>query len=199
MKNKENYERYMQTFLQENAKLNLISKNEEKFLWEKHVFDSLSAELFFEKYNIKLEGKKLLDIGTGGGFPAVPLAIKYPALQVTALDSIQKKLRAIDNIKNALGLTNLTTLCERAEKLDEKWDFVTSRAVATLDKISGYALPLLKKGGYFIAYKSKKASDEIVDANGTIKRLGGEIVDIIEYSLPLEERYDRNLIIIRRK
>ena len=199
MNNKENYEKYMQIFLQENAKLNLISKNEEKFLWEKHIFDSLSAELFFKKYDIKLKGKKLLDIGTGGGFPAIPLAIKYPELSVTALDSIQKKLKAIDNIKTELGLTNLTTLCARAESLQEKFDIITSRAVATMDKISFYALPLLKKGGYFVAYKSKKANEELELASSTINRLGGEVVDIIEYSLPLEELYERNLIIIRRK
>lgn len=199
MNNKQNYEQYMARFLEENTKINLISKNEEKFLWEKHVYDSLSLELFFNKTGITPEGKTLLDIGTGGGFPAVPLAIKYPELKVTALDSIRKKLTAIENITRDMGISNLETMCERAENLTGKYDFITSRAVATLDKISAYALPLLKKGGYFIAYKSKKVQEEIDDAKSTIKRLGGEIIDIIEYRLPLEEIYERNLVIIKKK
>ena len=199
MKNKQLYERYMNRFLEENSKINLISKNEEKFLWEKHVFDSLGAELFFKKYSNDLNGKTLIDIGTGGGFPAVPLAIRHPELNVTALDSIRKKLIAIENITNDLEIKNLKILHERAENVTNKYDFVTSRAVATLDKISEYALPLLKKGGYFIAYKSRKVDEEIEQARPNIKRLGGEIIDIIEYKLPLEEIYERNLVIIQKK
>lgn len=199
MNNKKNYEKYMSRFLEENAKINLISKNEEKFLWEKHVYDSLALELFFKKFETSPAGKNLLDIGTGGGFPAVPLAIKYPELHVTALDSIRKKLAAIDNISSDIKLLNLITRCDRAENLTEKYDLITSRAVATLDKISGYALPLLNKGGYFIAYKSKKVQEEIDSAKPVIKRLGGEIIDIIEYKLPLEEIYERNLVVIKKK
>ena len=99
--NKLKFENYMKIFLNENSKLNLISKNEEKFLWEKHIYDSLAIEKFFEKYNIKdLSGKKLLDIGTGGGFPSVPIALQYPELEVIALDSIHKKINSIIEIKN---------------------------------------------------------------------------------------------------
>lgn len=199
MNNKGNYEKYMVRFLEENAKINLISKNEEKFLWEKHVYDSVSLELFFKKFGISPDGKSLLDIGTGGGFPALPLAIKYPCLKVTALDSIRKKLTAIDNIARDLGVSNLKTVCERAENLSGKYDIITSRAVATLDKIISYALPLLRKGGYFAAYKSKKTEEEIINARAVIKKLGGEIVEIIDYRLPLEEVYERNLIIIKKK
>ena len=198
MKNKEIYEKYMNRFLEENSKVNLISQNEEKFLWEKHVFDSLGAELFFEKYTTNLQNKTLIDIGTGGGFPAIPLAIRYPELKITALDSIRKKLTAIENITLDLKIENLSILHERAENVKEKYDFITSRAVATLDKISTYALPLLKKDGYFIAYKSRKVDEEIEQAQSTIKRLGGEIVDIIKYQLPLEEIYERNLVIIKK-
>lgn len=197
MNNRENFEKYMARFLEENAKINLISKNEEKFLWEKHVFDSLSLELFFEKFNISPAGKTLLDIGTGGGFPALPLALRYPELDVTGLDSIRKKLAAVENIAQDLGVSNLKILCERAENVKDEYDFVTSRAVATLDKVSQYALPLVKKGGYFVAYKSKKVQEEISAARPVIKRLGGEVVDVIEYRLPLEEVYERNLVIIR--
>ena len=195
---KENFHNYISAFLEENSKINLISKNEEKFLWEKHIFDSLSVSLFFEKYIKDLFGKKLLDIGTGGGFPAVPISIIYPELQVFALDSIQKKLNSIENIKSKLKLKNLTTINDRAENIQEKFDIVTVRAVGKLDKIAKYALPLLKKNGYFVAYKSKTAEEEIKEAQKTLNQFGSKIVDIIEYQLPTEEIYNRNLVIIKK-
>lgn len=199
MNNKKNFEKYMQRFLEENSKINLISKNEERFLWEKHIYDSLSMELFFERFDIMPDGKTLLDIGTGGGFPALPLAIRYPGLKITALDSVRKKLTAIENIAKDINISNINTFCERAENVTDKYDYITSRAVATLDKISGYAIPLLKNGGYFIAYKSKKVQEEIEGAKQLITRLGGKIIDIIEYHLPLDEVYERNLVIIQKK
>ena len=196
MENKEFYQKYMDVFLNQNSKLNLISKNDEKFLWEKHIYDSLAIEKFFNTIN--LEGKKLLDIGTGGGFPSVPLAITYPQLEVFALDSIRKKINAIENIKAELDLKNLHTICERAEKLTDKFDLITSRAVASLNIIAGYALPLLKKGGYFIAYKSRKTNEEIHDAKKILNKYQAKIVNIIEYKQPLEEEHTRNLIIIQK-
>ncbi|MBQ8169071.1 16S rRNA (guanine(527)-N(7))-methyltransferase RsmG [bacterium] len=195
MKNKEFYANYMQVFLKQNSCLNLISKNDEKILWEKHIFDSLAFENFIQKYDI---GNTLLDIGTGGGFPAVPIALTYPNLQVTALDSIRKKINAIENIKSELKITNLTTICDRAENLTQKFDIVTSRAVAALDKISAFALPLLKKDGYFVAYKSIKTPEEINNAEKILKKHNAKIVDIIEYQLPLQENFTRNLIIIKK-
>ena len=188
----------MEAFLRQNAVVNLISKNDEKFLWEKHVVDSLSIEKFFEKYYPLLEeGIKLLDIGTGGGFPAVPIALTYPGLNVTALDSIRKKINAIENIKQELNIKNLTTVCDRAENIKEKFDIITSRAVASLDKICSYALPLLKKDGYFVAYKSRKTPEELDSAEKVLKKYNSKVIDIIEYQLPLEENYTRNLIIIK--
>ena len=195
MKNKEFYSKYIEAFLKQNAVINLISKNDEKFLWEKHIFDSLSIEKFFNKYpqNEKLT---LLDIGTGGGFPAVPVALTYKNIEVTALDSIQKKLRAIENIKAELDIKNLKTLCERAENINGKYDIITSRAVAPLKVILNYAMPLLKKNGYFIAYKSIKTDEEIKDAQKELKKYNAKVIDIIKYDLPLEENHTRNLIII---
>ena len=143
MENKDFYKDYMECFLEENSKVNLISKNDEKYLWEKHVFDSLAIENFFNKYSPKCT--TLLDIGTGGGFPSVPIALTYPKIQVTALDSIAKKIRAIESIKEKLQIKNLTPVCSRVENTDGKFDIVTSRAVSSLDKICVYALPKLKK------------------------------------------------------
>ena len=195
MENKDFYKRYMEIFLEENSKVNLISKNDEKLLWEKHVFDSLSIEKFFDKYG---ECKTLLDIGTGGGFPAVPVALAYSGIKVTAVDSIAKKIRAVVSIKEQLGLKNLTPVCSRVENMDGTFEVVTSRAVSSLKNICEYALPKLKKNGYFVAYKSRKTPEEIDDAKNVLKKYNSKIVDIIEYDLPLKEKLTRNLIIIKR-
>lgn len=192
---KNDFSEYMDAFLVENAKVNLISKNDEKFLWEKHIFDSLAIEKFFNKYGLR---KSLLDIGTGGGFPSVPIAIAYPEIEVYALDSIRKKLNAIDNIKSVLDLKNLHTICERAEKLTDKYELVTSRAVASMKVLAQYASSLLKSGGYFVAYKSLKAEDEIQEASPVLRKCGLIVEDIIEYKLPLEENYVRNLVVIKK-
>jgi len=201
MENKDFYANYMQVFLEENSKVNLISKNDEKFLWEKHVYDSLAIEKFFNnpEYNLTLSGMTLLDIGTGGGFPAVPIAITYPEIEVVAVDSIAKKIRAIQTMKDKLELNNLTPVRARVEDLDGKFDIITSRAVSSLKNICEYALPKLKKEGYFVAYKSKKAPEEISEANNVLKKYRAEIIDIIEYDLPLEEKVTRNLIVIKIK
>lgn len=188
---------YKNAFLKENAKLNLISKNDEKVLFEKHIFDSLAIKLFFDKY--KIQKAELLDIGCGGGFPCVPIAIEYPEIKVTGIDSIKKKINSINTIKEELELKNLTTICDRIENIkNKKFNIITSRAVADLAKITDYALPLLKKNGYFVAYKSKKALEELKGAEKIFKKYNAKVIDIINYTLPLEEVYERNLIIISK-
>ena len=190
------FSEYKKVFLKENAKLNLVSKNDEKVLFEKHIYDSLAIKLFFEKY--KINNVKLLDIGCGGGFPSVPIAIEFPNINVVGIVSIRKKINSINNMKEALALKNLSTICGRVESLSgERFDIITSRAVADLAKITAYALPLLKKNGYFVAYKSKKALEELEGAKDILKKYKAEVVDIINYTLPLEEVYERNLIVIR--
>lgn len=186
---------YKRVFLEENSKRNLISKNDEKFLFEKHIYDSLGIKLFFEKFNI--HRAKILDIGCGGGFPCVPLAIEYPEFKITGIDSIKKKIDAINEIKNQLELDNLSTICDRVENIKEqKFDIITSRAVADLSKIAEYALPLLKHNGYFVAYKSRKTQEEIGNATKILKKYNAEVKEILTYTLPMEEVYVRNLVVI---
>lgn len=186
------FEKYCELFLQKNSQLNLISKNDEKFLFEKHIFDSLALNLFGE-----IKGT-LLDIGTGGGFPSVPLAILYDGLKISAIDSIRKKINAVEFFKTELNLKNLTPICDRVENLNVKYDFVVSRAVASLDKILEYAIPHVKDGGYFIAYKSKKYEEEIEQAKGVIKKYKLDNPQIISYTLPLDEVYERNLLVFKK-
>ena len=196
LKIKADFTKYIEVFLQKNAKLNLISKNDEKLLFEKHIYDSLGIKLFFEKYNIT--AGDILDIGCGGGFPCVPIAIEYPEFNVTGIDSIRKKINAIENIKSELNIQNLNTICDRAENIKDKFDIITSRAVAPLKVITSYAMPLLNKNGYFIAYKSIRTDEEIKEAQSILKKFNSKVIDIIKYDLPLEENHTRNLIIIRR-
>ena len=198
LKIKADFTKYIEVFLQKNAKLNLISKNDEKLLFEKHIYDSLGIKLFFEKYNIT--AGDILDIGCGGGFPCVPIAIEYPEFNVTGIDSIRKKINAINEIKEELMLTNLTTICDRVENIkNKKFDVITSRAVADLSKICEYALPLLKAGGYFAAYKSRKAQEGIRNAIKVLAKYNAKIDEIITYTLPLDEVFERNLIIISKQ
>ena len=188
---------YKNAFLAENAKHNLISKNDEKFLYEKHFYDSLGIKLFFEKY--KIEKAEILDIGCGGGFPCVPIAIEYPEIKITGIDSIRKKIASVQVIKESLNLENLEFICDRVENLKgKKFDIIVSRAVADMTKISEYALPLLKKDGFFVAYKSKKALDELDGAKQVLKNQRAKLVDIIQYNLPLEEIYERYLVCVKK-
>ncbi|MBE7710521.1 MAG: 16S rRNA (guanine(527)-N(7))-methyltransferase RsmG [Cyanobacteria bacterium SIG31] len=188
---------YKEAFLEENSKHNLISKNDEKLLWEKHIYDSLAIKLFLEKYNIKKAN--VLDIGCGGGFPCLPVAIEVPFLNIVGVDSIRKKIGSVQTISDKLGLTNLELICDRVENIrGRKFDVIISRAVADMSKICEYALPLLKKGGYFVGYKSKKALEELEDAKPVLKKYSAEVVDIIEYTLPLEEVYERNLVCVKK-
>jgi len=192
------FSRYIDIFLEQNSVLNLISKNEEKFLYEKHIYDSLAFNIFADKYNKKTG--TLLDIGTGGGFPAVPISMAYPKIQVTALDSIRKKINAIINIKNELNITNLEPLCERAENLvGQKFDIITSRAVATISVLVKYVAPLLERDGYFIAYKSKRADCELEEARTILTKYNLKLIDSLEYLLPLDDVYERKLLIFQKQ
>lgn len=197
------FEKYLNLFIEENAKVNLISKNDEKFLFEKHVFDSLAINLFLEKYNFDTDGKKLLDIGTGGGFPLIPVGILYDKIKAYGLDSTSKKLKLVNEMASELKLKNIQTICDRAENIQKsyknKFDIVVSRALADLSSSLKYAFPLLKKDGTYIAYKSKKTSEEISAAKSMLKAHNAEVVDIIEYQLPLEEVYNRNLVVVKFK
>lgn len=191
------FDNYMRIFLEKNSHVNLISRNDTKFLFEKHIFDSLAINIFFANEKQNIDNKVLLDIGTGGGFPSIPIAILYENLNIYAIDSIKKKIKVIEEIKEELNLKNLYPICDRVENIDERYDYITTRAVAPLKVILEYSVPKLKKGGYFIAYKSKTAQRELIEAESTIKKLKVKLIDVIEYALPLDEVYKRNLMIFK--
>lgn len=197
----EKLEKFMQLFKEYNSHTNLMSKNDVSKLFEKHVFDALSLNLFFQKYSISKA--KMLDIGTGGGFPSLPIAICFENINVVALDSIKKKIDFISLTKENLDLKNIEPKCSRVEDLPqrerESFDIVTTRAVADLNVILEYAIPFLKVGGYFVAYKSKIIDKEINDAQNALKILGAKIVEKIEYKLPMDEDFERFLLVIKKE
>ncbi len=193
--------KFSSLFCEYNKKVNLMSKNDEKVLFEKHIFDSLAFNLFCKKYNFKENlPVKIMDIGTGGGFPSIPLSVYYDYFKITAVDSTKKKIDFVSYIAESLKLKNLIPLCVRAEDIEEKeeFDIAVSRAMAELREILEYAMPYVKTGGYFIAYKSVKAGEEIEKAQNALKILNAQIIDKIEYTLPLEEENKRVLVVIKK-
>lgn len=143
---------FSQYFLLYNKNVNLISNNDSQLLFPKHIYDSLAFNLFYEKYKINYP-VKILDIGTGGGFPSIPLSLFYKNINVFALDSINKKINFIKSAAEKFHLANLTPICSRVENLDNKYknsfDIVTTRAMAELRIVLEYGIPFIKKGGYF--------------------------------------------------
>ena len=195
------FEKYKEVFLEENSKLNLISANDEKFLFEKHIYDSLAIKLFFEKYNIiKAE---ILDIGCGGGFPAFPIAAVLRPEKVTALDATAKKLAFVESAAREAGLDNIVTLCGRAEELGrekehrEAYDIAVARGVARLNVLAEWALPFVRVGGMFIAMKGPKGDEETAQAGNAIRLLGGEVLGIERCEIPVFG-HARTLVCIKK-
>lgn len=133
------------------------------------------------------DGDKICDVGSGGGFPALPISAALPSLHVTAIDSTAKKCRYIEETAAQAGICNIDVRCARVEdakELFESFDFVTARAVASLPVLCELCAPLVKIGGYFLAMKGEKADEEIAEANNAANILGLEFVRSTEYSLP---------------
>ena len=184
-----------------NSHTNLVSKNDEKLLYPKHIYDSIALSLFFNKYNVP-NNIRLLDIGTGGGFPSIPLSLVYPDMQIFPLDSIAKKIGFVELVQKELRLDNMSPICSRVEDLSvdfkASFDVVTSRAVASLNTLLEYTIPFVKVGSYFVAYKSRNVDIELDEAQQAMKILGCELVDRIKYNLPHEESLERVLVVIRK-
>ena len=182
-----------------NEKINLTSITEDEEIISKHLIDSLT--LFNTK---KLSGKKtLIDIGTGAGFPAIPLKICNDELEVTLLDSVNKRLKYLNEVIQALGLKNITTFHSRAEDggkdkdYREKYDIATARAVATLDVLAELCLPFVKVGGYFLCMKGPAYKEELVRGEKAIEVLGGKLIEVLEVEIPGTD-YTHNILVIEK-
>ena len=190
---------YYEMLVEWNQIMNLTAITEYDDVMKKHFIDSVSLCKAFD-VSQKLS---CIDVGTGAGFPGLALKIAYPSLQVTLLDSLNKRVQFLNAVIKKLELTGVEAIHGRAEDfakgdmLREKFDLCVSRAVANLSTLSEYCLPFVKRGGYFISYKSEKIADEMDAAKDAIIILGGEISDQVEFTLPDSDIY-RNLFVIRK-
>ncbi len=178
------FTRYYELLVETNKVMNLTAITEPEEVAVKHMVDSLLA------YEDGMQGKTLVDVGTGAGFPGVPLKIYCPSLRVTLVDSLGKRLRFLDQVIDELGLKGIR--CEhlraedagRSKKHREQYEYVTARAVARLSVLSEYCLPLAKKGGQFIALKGSRFAEEIEEGEAAVKILGGKIISAEPVKLP---------------
>lgn len=184
-KHLEQFSLYFDLLIETNKVMNLTAITEPEEVAVKHIIDSLLA------YDEKIfPGKLLADVGTGAGFPGIPLKIYCPELKVVLLDSLAKRLKFLETVTERLGLEDISCVHLRAEDAGqnkdhrEKYDLVTARAVARLSVLSEYCLPLVKQGGYFIAMKGSKFKEEITEGLTAVSILGGEIVSAEEVKLP---------------
>ena len=192
---------FAQDVLEANKSFNLTAITDEIEFAYKHIIDSLSPIGNVEGFG--KSGQRVIDVGTGAGFPGIPLAIALPEVKFTLTDSLAKRLAFIDGEVEKLGLKNVNTIHARAEdlahdeKAREKYDFVVSRAVANLSTLLEYDTPFIHKNGELIAYKSSEVDDEIMQAKNALKLLNAEISSFYEYSLG-ENMGNRKLLIIKK-
>ena len=188
------FKSYYSLLLEYNSRFNITAITDEREVVIKHFIDSaLGVEL--------LKGETLADVGSGGGFPAIPLKILKPELKVTLIEATEKKCEFLKTVADTLGLKDITVLCGRAEEFAkkseyrEKFDICTARAVARLNILSEYCLPFVKRGGIFLAYKGD-ADEEARDSENAVKILGGKIITHDKYVL---DGAKRSLIVIEKQ
>lgn len=194
------FERYFELLIAWNEKINLTAITAPADVAVKHFVDSLLAfKMLPEDY---LKSKTLIDVGTGAGFPGIPLKIMCADLKLTLFDSLQKRLNFLDIVTNELKLSAVRTCHGRAEDggrdktMREKYDVATARAVAKMPVLLEYTLPFVKTGGYFLALKGPELDDELAVSEHALKVLGGEVQDVGHFSLG--DDYTRNIALIKK-
>ncbi len=189
----EDFLEYYDLLVETNKVMNLTAITEFEDVVQKHFSDSLSIFLtskdLKEKY-INKQSCNIIDIGTGAGFPGIPIKIVYPETEIVLMDSLGKRITFLNNVIDNLDMKNIEAVNMRAEeagtheKYREKFDFCFCRAVARMNIISEYALPLVKTEGYFVPYKALEIDEEIKEADNAIKKLGGKIEEVNKLVLP---------------
>ena len=191
-------EEYYHILVEENKKYNLTAITEEKEVYLKHFYDSLTPSFDFE-----FKDQSLCDIGAGAGFPSIPLKIVYPELKITIVDSLSKRITFLNYLTKELGLTNVKAVAARAEEyaIDhrESFDIVSARAVARLNILDELCLPLAKVDGYFITLKGRIADIELEEAMKGIETLGGKVENKVGFTLSSLDDQRCNIYIKKEK
>lgn len=197
---KEQFNKFYDILIDWNKIMNLTAITEYEEVLKKHFLDSLSITKVINLEEIQ----SVIDVGTGAGFPGIPLKITFPHLKVTLLDSLNKRIRFLDEVICELGLKNVDTIHGRAEdigkmeKYREQYDLCVSRAVANLATLSEYCLPYIKVGGIFISYKSGNIEEEIKNSRKAVDLLGGIIKETVKFELPGTD-IGRSFVIIEKQ
>lgn len=189
--------KYYELLVEKNKVMNLTGITEVDQVYLKHFYDSLTLNKIIDLKNVN----SLCDVGTGAGFPGLVIKILFPHINVTLVDSLNKRINFLNEVINELKLEGIEAIHARAEefaiKNREKYDVVTARAVTTLNVLSEFCLPLVKKNKYFIPMKAN-INNEIEESNRALKVLGGKIEKIIEFKLPVENS-NRTLVLIKKE
>ena len=197
---------YFDLLIDWNERINLTAITEWEDVVIKHFLDSMSLLNAFDSFDVfyeSMKNKSLADIGTGAGFPGIPLKILIPELKVTLMDSLEKRINFLNTVISSLELKDINSVHGRVEDLAhdnlfrEKYDYSTARAVASLPVLCEYCLPFVKKEGCFYAYKSEKANEEILASSNSISLLGGEIRKINNFIIPHSDA-NRTIIEIKK-
>ena len=200
---KQQFLTYYECLVEKNKVMNLTAITEYEEVITKHFLDSLAVVKTSCFKSEKLAGKRLIDIGTGAGFPGIPLKIAFPELEILLLDSLNKRINFLNEVTEMLGLTKINTVHGRAEDYAkqkgyrESFDFCVSRAVANLSTLSEYCIPFVKPGGCFISYKSGSVDQELIQAEKAVKILGGQREEVVRFSLA-DTDMDRSFVVIRK-
>lgn len=196
---KKQFVQFYEYLTEKNKVMNLTGITEFEEVLVKHFLDSLTCVKALDMTKVK----KIIDIGTGAGFPGIPLKIMFPEITFTLLDSLRKRVNFLEETFDLTGLTKIEAIHGRAEEFArnknyrEIYDVCVSRAVSNLATLSEYCLPYVRKGGFFISYKSGKVQEETEQAAKAVKILGGEIKDIIYFQLP-DSEIERSLVVIEK-
>ena len=195
----EKFNIYLKLLLEWNEKINLTAITDPHEAVIKHFVDSIS---FIKSHNIK-PGAKVIDVGTGAGFPGVPLKIMRPDIKLTLLDGLNKRLKFLQEVASSLGFEAefVHKRAEEAGKINtmrEKFDVATARAVAPMNTLCEYCIPLVKMKGYFVAMKGPSLEEEMKEAENAIEILGCEVEKIDSFILPDEEKSERKIAVMRK-